>query len=58
MGISYEKDSEVGLQRILLKLQHYYFSFISLEHKNETVKRTRKELGCMGSYCMILMADA
>lgn len=60
VGIIYEKDSGVGLQRILLELQHYWaISPLSLlEHKNETVKRTHKELGCMGSYHVILTADS
>lgn len=58
-GITYEKDNGVGLQRILLKWQHYWvISPLSLlEHKNETVKGMCKELGRMGSYHMVIMAD-
>lgn len=48
--MTYEKDSGVGLQRVLLKLQHYLvISPLSLlEHKNETTKRTCINLGMGG----------
>lgn len=59
MGISYEKDSGVGLKRTLLKFQHYWAcSPLSLlEHNNETVKRTCKELGYTESYYTIPITD-
>lgn len=59
MKITYEKDSVVGLQRILLQLQHYWVisPLPVLEHKNGTVKRTCKELGCMVACRVILIAD-